>query len=153
MRYFPVLTWSEIDAMREVCFPHVADADAKERYTRWGGIPRYVLAQAAKERRLLESAIDGVQVRDLTVAFHEPSARSDDSTGSHRIFHVKVQGESDDALRTDDPLYYEFLSRDFASSYVAKELAERGTALQRTELVRLFNKSEGFRELAAARGH
>ena len=153
MRYFPVLTWDEIDAMRVACFPHVSEADAKERYTRWGGIPRYVLAHTGVERRSLEGAINDVQVGDLSVAFDEPGERDNDSKGSHRVFHIKVHGEVDDTLRTDDPAFYKFLTRDFASSYVANEVAQRATALQRAEMVRLFNKSEGYREMAVARGH
>ena len=153
MLYFPVLTWEEIDAMRVACFPQVLEADAKERFTRWGGIPRYALAHTREERRLLEGAVNGVQAQDLSVAFDEPGERDDDSRGSHRIFHIKVHGEVDDTLRTDDPAYYEFLSREFASTYIANEVAKHGTALQRAEMVRLFNKSEGRRELAVARGH
>ena len=139
--------------MRVACFPQVLEADAKERFTRWGGIPRYALAHTREERRLLGGAISGVQALDLSMAFDEPSERDDDGKGSHRIFHIKVHGEVDDTLRTDDPAYYEFLSREFASTYVANEVARRGTALQRAEMVRLFNNSEGHREMAVARGH
>ena len=153
MLHFPVLTWEEINAMRVSCFPQVSEADAKERFTRWGGIPRYALAHTREERRLLEGAINGVQAQDLSVAFDEPGERDEDSKGSHRVFHIKVRGEVDESLRTDNPAYYKFLSREFASTYVANEVARRGTALQRAEMVRLFNKSEGHREMAVARGH
>ena len=64
---------------------------------------------------LLESDLNGVSVADLSFAFDEPSERGSESKGSHRIFHIKVHGEDGDSLRTDDPLYYKFFSRDFAS--------------------------------------
>ena len=151
MLYFPVLSWDEICEMRAACFPGVSEAGAKERYVRWGGIPRYVLGHS-KEQFLLSEAIRSFAPNDLASFSIEPAA-SDDMKGSHRVFHVKVQGEVDTTLLANNPEFYRFHSREFASKHVARMLLEWGTSQLRAEMVRVFAGAAGIPQLAVARRH
>lgn len=151
MLYFPVLSWDEICEMREACFPDVSEADAKECYVRWGGIPRYVLAHSS-EQYLLDQAIRSFVPSDLSSFANEPAA-SDDSKGSHRVFHVKVRGEMDVTLSILSPDFYRFHSRELASNYVARELLEWSTSQLRADMARLFTGAADVTQLAVARGH
>ena len=100
----------------------------------------------------MSEAIRSFAPSDLWSLSTEP-ASSTDSKGSHRVFHVKVQGEADTTLPTNSPEFYRYHSREFASKYVARALLEWGTTQLRAEMVRMFAGTAGFPQLAVTRGH
>ena len=69
--FFPVFSKGEIDAMARACFPQLlvtpgGVAGIEERYRRWGGVPRYVLANLDDvSQSLLSDAIAAVTVPRL----------------------------------------------------------------------------------------
>ena len=68
--FFPVFSRHEIEDMRRACFPRLSGAEAEagvlERFGRWGGIPRYVLAKLDKKSQgLLESAVTRVNINEF----------------------------------------------------------------------------------------
>ena len=149
--YFPVLSWDETREMRSACFPDVSEASVVERYSRWGGIPRYVLSHVDEEGLLLADAIAGVKSSELQATGVEP-AHGDASIGSHRVFHVKVHGEMGAELTTGDPAFYRLHSRELASKYVASALLLRRVDLLRDDMIRFVDAAAGEARLAATRG-
>lgn len=149
--YFPVLSWEEIRAMAASCFPECSAESIAERYSRWGGIPRYVLSHGDEEGALLADAVAGVKAVELQAAGVEP-AHGDASVGSHRVFHIKVVGEVDAGVSPHDPAYYRFHSRELASNYVTTALLRRKVDMLRDDMVRFVSAAAGEARLAATRG-
>jgi hypothetical protein len=155
--YFPVMSWQEVASMRAACFPHLDEAGVWQRFTRWGGIPRYALHHRSGHGRLLRSTAASTTERYLrTSLLFEPAESGVDSEVALCAFHVKVRGEVDATLRPDDADYYRYHSRELASKYVAHAMLQHdawrpGQPL-RGAMLELLAQTAGQPQLASARG-
>ena len=103
--FFPVFSLREIGDMRRACFPRLsgteAEAGVQERYEKWGGIPRYVLAKLGKDsQELLARATRRIDVDALLRDLDEGEIESDAAV-SHRLVHLKPAGERADGSFSD----------------------------------------------------
>ena len=138
--FFPVFSLREIDDMRRACFPHLSGAEAeagvRERYEKWGGIPRYVLAKLDKDSQdLLDSAVTRVNINELFNKLGARELESDVGT-SHRLVHLKPEGEAADGAFAPpgDADSYLIARSELGSPYIKRAVFE---ALDDQELQRL----------------
>lgn len=138
--FFPVFSLREIDDMLRACFPRLSGAEAEagvqERYEKWGGIPRYVLAKLDKDsQELLNSAVTRVNINELFNKLGACELESDDGT-SHHLVHLKPAGEADDGTfaHPGDADSYVIARSDLGSTYIKRAVFE---ALDDQELQRL----------------
>ena len=125
---FPVFTEDEIQSMCKSCFPKLAnekaEAEVKERYDKWGGIPRLVLHKIdSADQNRLQQTLENQSVLDLV---HRLRFEGLEVDVSHRFLHLKtraeVAGVSDSELTPLDSQYYEYHLTAIASMYVMRHL-------------------------------
>jgi hypothetical protein len=124
---FPVFSCDEIADMLESCFPHLHDpsgrAGVKERYFRWGGIPRYVLAllrpsvlakvEDTPASINLDRVADVVCMNDI----------EDDSAESQLLFHLKPVGETAEGFEGGDKeSAYAIVHVELGSKFIAEKV-------------------------------
>jgi len=67
LRHMPVWSWEEIQAAHQHIFSSQLEADVASRYSKWGGIPRFVLQLTdAADQDLLTEALDSCSLNFLT---------------------------------------------------------------------------------------
>jgi hypothetical protein len=127
--------------MRRSCFPHLscseAEAGVHERYKKWGGIPRYVLAKTdMNSQELLDSAVTKVNINELFNKLGARELESDIGT-SHRLVHLKPVGEAADGTFTNPGklVSYMIARSELGSPYIKRAVFE---ALDDQELQRLY---------------
>ena len=153
MFHFPVFSLEEMEACLSTCFPLVDRPSMLQRFERWGGIPRYVLAKLETEDQAkLEAAVPRVTPA-LLRAHVESLEVSEKDDFSHRLLHIKTHGELNNNLDSSQPEYYLAARAELASQYVAGLLH---TSLQRAseaELRRLLCDSSVIPSLGVLRGN
>lgn len=98
---FPVFSLDEITDMLESCFEHLRTPANRQlvadRYALWGGIPRYVLAQALSPdaEQLVKTAVNTMDIDAIANALEDASS-VDDSSVPHRLFHLVPAGKPAD---------------------------------------------------------
>lgn len=125
---FPPLSWAEIRAMHDTCFPGVSEATVRENYALAGGIPRAVFtATLASLRADVTGALTKVITLDDMVRQMRAESIEDDTSFSHRIIHMLPRGalpcnpgELPPSPRTI--AFYEPAELDFASRLVAQRV-------------------------------
>lgn len=139
LRHMPVWSYEEIQAARHHIFTSQLEADVESRYSRWGGIPRFVLELTdANHQALLTAALDSCNLSDLT------SSMTDLSTAdkvSHRILHLTVEA----GTYLKGPVV-------FASDWVQGELVSRYLQFKQHEVHDFLAASGGAPSVAAFRG-
>ena len=123
LRHLPVWSWDEIDACRQLLYTNDTvrtPAAVAEAYSRWGGIPRFVLEKLddASAQTELEEAIAGCDLRRLMESVGAIDSAPD---ASHRILHI---------LTT--PKYLKS-SVEFGSDHIVARIAELFKTRQRAE--------------------
>ncbi|CAL5224669.1 g7391 [Coccomyxa viridis] len=118
--------WSckEISAARTHIFKDQHVADVKGRFSKWGGIPRFVLPNTDEESQaLLKEAIDTFNIGNLTHIMIMPDMKSSEQAFDigHKIVHLTV-----DANNLHGPVV-------FASDWVREELVRRFSHLKQRE--------------------
>ena len=91
----PVFFRHEIGDMLRTCFQHLVPQEALvwERYSKWGGIVRYVLAkQGQSSQNLLLASLTSIDLDDLIFHLGAEEIEGDDKA-SHRLLHLKPAGE------------------------------------------------------------
>jgi len=138
--FFPVFSLREINDMRRSCFPQLscseAEAGVHERYKKWGGIPRYVLAKTdMNSQELLDSAVTKVNINEIFNKLGARELESDIGT-SHRLVHLKPVGEAADGTFTNpgELVSYMITRSELGSPYIKRAVFE---ALDDQELQRL----------------
>ena len=140
--FFPVFSLREIEDMRRSCYPKlsgaVAEAEVKQRYDKWGGIPRYVLNKLEGDSQaLLESAVTRVSIDELFGKLGARELESDGST-SHRLLHFKPVGEASVAggafANPSNAASYSLASSELGSPYIKRLVFD---AFQAEDLRRL----------------
>jgi hypothetical protein len=138
--FFPVFSRHEIEDMRRACFPRLSGAEAEagvqQRYEKWGGIPRYVLAKLGKDsQELLDSAVTRVNINELFGKLGARELESDVGT-FHRLVHLKPVGEAADGTfaHPGDADSYSIARSELGSPYIKRAVFE---ALDDHELQRL----------------
>jgi hypothetical protein len=124
---FPVLSRNEIADMLESCFPNLHDAAGRagveERYHRWGGIPRYVLALLDPSAQAkLDNALTAIDLDRLSDVISKGDIE-DDSAVSHRLFHLKPAGETSEGFEGGDKKSaYAFAYIELGSQIIAEKV-------------------------------
>lgn len=124
---FPVFSWEEIQRMQAACFPHVEGGEdgVAERYARWGGIPRYVLAKTDTDSQMfLESALSRPDYQQLSNLFGTQELESE-AVASHRLLHLKTAGELDPSLLPSDLNFYNLARMELGSSHIADRVYQQ----------------------------
>ena len=138
--FFPVFSLREIEDMRRACFPRLSGAEAvagvQQRFEKWGGIPRYVLAKLGKDSQEVIARVTtrinvGALLRDL-----EGEIESD-TTNSHHLVHLKPAGERADDTFVDpgDADSYLFARSELGSAHIKLAMFE-ALEQQRNDAVR-----------------
>lgn len=153
MLYLPVFSWEEVLACHGMCFPALPLDGITARYSRWGGIPRYVLEKTdVASQRLLEQAVTEVKPSALLKALGEASDAA--STVSQRLLHLKCRGEIEE-LPNNSHLFYDFGRSELGSAYICdivlKEVAESNDMKMRQFLE--GTETETGSHLSVLRGH
>ena len=96
LRHMPVWSWEEIQAARQHIFSSQLEADVGSRYSRWGGIPRYVLELTdADDQALLTDALETCSLSDLASSMTYLSTGSMVSSRvtyyAHMLLHLTVE--------------------------------------------------------------
>ena len=126
--------------MRRACFPRLSGAEAEagvqQRFEKWGGIPRYVLAKLGKDSQEVIARVTtrinvGALLRDL-----EGEIESD-TTNSHHLVHLKPAGERADDTFVDpgDADSYLFARSELGSAHIKLAMFE-ALEQQRNDAVR-----------------
>ena len=84
--YFPVWTLDELRKCRMLCYGTIAQTVVDDRYSQYGGIPRYVFCLPA-ELPSLENVIADSEARESIRAVWDPSAMF---PTSHILLHISV---------------------------------------------------------------
>ena len=138
VRYMPVWTWEEIQAARQLIFSDQHETDVVSRFSRWGGIPRFVLQKTdAADQALLEDAMYKCSLHELASSMTDPSSAS---RVSHRLLHLTV-----DAGYLKGPVV-------FASKWVEEEIISRYSRGKQHEVHDFLTASGGRPSVAAFRG-
>jgi hypothetical protein len=124
LRYLPVWSWEEIDTCRRLIYAHDPVRTPErvlEAYSRWGGIPRYVLEKLAdvSAQQELPKAIARCE---LAALMREVGALDSATATSHRVFH----------FITSAP--YVEVQIDFGSDFIRARVADLLLSRQKTEL-------------------
>lgn len=125
IRYLPVWTWDEIDSCRELLYntdPLRSREAVREAFTRWGGIPRFVL-EKLNDRAAQLSLNAAVAVTDS--AKLEVAVGSIDSAGelSHKLLHIIVE-------KPYVNFHVSFGTQHIADEVTQRLATERGAALE-----------------------
>ncbi|RHZ89298.1 hypothetical protein Glove_16g200 [Diversispora epigaea] len=149
IRYMPIWSREEIETCREKIFNHLKPEKVYDLFSKWGGIPRFVLekAQDPCQQRLLEEAI--VKNSDKRIfKFVGETDSSDDM--SHMLLHIHTNiPDKVNDIRTS---YIEkFLL--FASEYVSKRVIDALIENHRKDLERFVISSSSINEFGALRGY
>ena len=138
LRHMPVWSLEEIQAARQHIFSSQLKADVASRYSRWGGIPRFVLELTDEaDQALLTEALDACSINGLTSSMINLSTAS---KVSHRLLHLSVK-----AGYLKGPVM-------FASDWVQGELISRYLQLRQHEVHDFLVASGGVPSVAAFRG-
>ena len=137
---FPPFSWAEIQAMHGTCFPCIAEADVRARYSLGGGIPRYVFGYSyEKLDREIQAAMTGVDLDAMVIEMDSPIIETD-TKQSHRLLHMLprgVVGGASELLPTSldfyAPAQLELASSEVASRVYAK--AEQTATLRLHKLL------------------
>ena len=118
--YMPCWTWDEI----ELILPHLPfePERARQRYEKFGGIPRYIFGTEKWDREL-DDAIAITTCSDLYRSVGGPEMLK---SASHKVLQYKVDIPS-----------YEKSHVIFASDYVSKKVAQKLDEREHAELIRI----------------
>lgn len=124
---FCVFSRKEISDMLESCFSHLHDPASRagvwERYEKWGGIPRYVLALLRPSAQAkFESALTAINFDRLADVLCKDDVE-DDSAVSHRLFHLKPAGETAEGFEGGDKeSAYAIVRTELGSQIIAEKV-------------------------------
>lgn len=141
---FPVFSRDEINDMRVTCFPALKEKEAGvwERYGKWGGIPRFVLAKTDDEEQDdLECAVNAVDLNHIGHLMDSSKVIDDSDVISHRLFHLKPAGETDKSFEYPAEMRsYRLVRLELGSPYIIEGVY---TALQAKSTSRLHELLSG----------
>ena len=135
LRHMPVWGQDEVLLCREHIFSTVQEAEVRQKFSVWGGIPRFVLQFTDMEhQRLLDKAVKDCSITDLATCMQDISKAT---KASHRLLHMSV-----DADYLEGPVV-------FASAWVRDSLIQAYLQGQQQQ-VRAFMEASGGEPLMAS---
>ncbi len=140
LRHMPTWNWGEMEAARKHIFIfNTQDEEAvASRYSKWGGIPRFVLQNTdSEDQALLQLALDECTIDNLTSGMVDLSSASEIS---HSLLHQTVE-----AGYLRGPVV-------FASDWVQAELINRYLHFTKHKVHDFLAASGGTPTIAAFRG-
>eukprot|EP00842_Homolaphlyctis_polyrhiza_P001295 jgi/Hompol1/2166/HPOL_005862-RA len=139
IRYMPVWSQDEIELCRKALFDDLLPDEVESLYLKWGGIPRYVLANAREpeQQSRLDYAISAVDLDLLAKAIGNYEA-SDPTT--HPLIHLTVA----DDFRSNRRYL-------FASEYVADQVYLQLYRSKRNDLMDFLVVSQGVGDMGVLR--
>ncbi|RKP20608.1 hypothetical protein ROZALSC1DRAFT_19110 [Rozella allomycis CSF55] len=135
----PLWSKEEIQACRALLYASLSADDVDELYSKWGGVPKFVLENARDifQQKKLDSAILSVDLDGLVKAIGNPDVYD---LPAHRLVHITV---------LDDFIYVTYA---FASDYVADAVYSRLYVSKRQQLLNFIAASDSFGDLGVIRG-
>lgn len=145
---FPVFSAAEIADMLETCFPQFHNPDGrrgvKARYDKWGGIPRYVFhLVSASDQKEFDQALQNIDLSLLAdlLRRNDIDATTDNAAISHRLFHLKVVGETPEGFKDGDTEgAYEVDRIELGSAVIKKAVFAEVQKHRSNELVKLLSQ-------------
>ena len=140
--FMPIWSWDEMELLRSLLYPSLGTTQVKEKYDRWGGVPRYVLEFFGDEekQKKLDAVINSSDLEMIEKAVGE----TDGAQGtSHLLVHMVV---------LDDSTFQSKTHR-FASDYVCKSVFDRLLQGQREKFVAFLRGIRDLGEAGGMRGH
>ncbi|EPZ32841.1 hypothetical protein O9G_004888 [Rozella allomycis CSF55] len=139
IRYMSVWSKEEIQACRALLYASLSADDVDKLYSKWGGVPKFVLENARDifQQKKLDSAILSVDLDGLVKAIGNPDVYD---LPAHRLVHITV---------LDDFIYVTYA---FASDYVADAVYSRLYVSKRQQLLNFIAASDSFGDLGVIRG-
>ncbi|PKY33166.1 hypothetical protein RhiirB3_532363 [Rhizophagus irregularis] len=126
IRYMPTWSWKEIKSCRQVLYEdRVTPELAKDLYSKWGGIPRYVLERAndVTHQAKLNEAIKGSK-GDIFDDIGESCIER--SKFSHMIVHINVNHPVENDNKDENgKIPYTIVTIKFASDYVKEQVTDQ----------------------------
>ncbi|RHZ77618.1 hypothetical protein Glove_174g112 [Diversispora epigaea] len=116
IRYMPIWSWEEIEICKKRIFNDLELKKVDDLFSRWGGIPRFVLekAQDSIQQQLLEEAIIKNSNKEL---FKYDM--------SNKLFHIHTNiPDKDNKNKEDIKTFYKKKFLQFASEYVSKKVID-----------------------------
>jgi hypothetical protein len=124
IRFLPVWSWEEIDSCRQLLYP--ADPGrtreaVQEAFSRWGGIPRFVLEKVgdASAQEELQKAFSAKNLDEVVKSVTDIETASE---ASHRVLHIITSAP------------YLKSSIEFGSDYIRARVTDYLLSRQRAEL-------------------
>jgi hypothetical protein len=140
-RYMDTWSFQELELCRQRLHPGMSADDVTKRFDRWGGSVRYVLEKLDEEdQKSLQNAIDSCTAASIDRLVGASSA---DAEASNRILHLRVRPET----------AYTETYMDWASPWVAEQIAYKLWRDERGALVTFLGAAAGLGELGSVRGH
>ena len=134
----PVWSREEIRAAHQIIFSQQPDEDVEARYSKWGGIPRYVLQLLhADDQALLDTAINECDMKALTSSMINLSTAA---KISHRLVHMTAKDDYCEGPKC------------FASEWVQLELISRYQTYRQQDVHDFLTASGAQPSIAGFRG-
>ena len=127
IRYLPPWSWEEIDMCRTLLYPGDpvrTQAAVQEAFSRWGGIPRYVLEKLGDESAQLELQRSIVSTGNVDVILRSVGQIDTAPEASHRVLHI-ISGKP-----------YIHVDIQFGSDYIQARVTELLLGRHRADLYR-----------------
>ena len=138
---FPVFSENEILRMWKSCFPKLHDDETGvlDRYSKWGGVPRYVLGQLDEANQILfQSALSQPNYILLAQQLGSEGVEAQAHSG-HRLVHLKTRGEYDKSLTGKQTEFYLYHHTELGSNYIARHVYQNIREQHCTSLLLLLN--------------
>lgn len=134
--YMPCWTWEEVENILPY-FPKYPPMKVEDRFSRFGGILRYILSNTIKWDFELERAIAASSISDIEQSAGGPDALP---SVSHKLMQYEVDAD------------YECSRVRFASDYVATRVVEHLFKWKKEDVLRFLQFSKDESTLAILRG-
>lgn len=152
MLHFPMFSEDEILQCRTLCFPFLDELGVLDRFSRWGGVPRYVLGKLDdSDQKILEDAVPSITLDKLREYVASGRVTGDDDF-SHRLLHLKIRGEVEEGLSSSKANYYTVVRGELASAYVANLVHAHLENVGQENLRAFIWDSSGISSLAVLTG-
>ncbi|CAG8701888.1 2263_t:CDS:1, partial [Funneliformis caledonium] len=152
IRFMPVWSWNEVNECRIGMFNHLEEAKVEDLYSRWGGIPRFIL----------EKSLDSSQQNHLEDAISKSNWKLFEFVGeidhandvSHRIIHIhtNLPSEEEEMNEEGEEIFYIQKFILFASEWVAEKVMNRLESNYSQQLRNFVTASSSENEYSTLRG-
>ncbi|RHZ55278.1 hypothetical protein Glove_417g36 [Diversispora epigaea] len=153
IRYMPIWSLEEIETCRKRIFNDLEPKKVNDLFSKWGGIPRFVLekTQDSTQQQLLEEAIVKNSNKRLFTFVGEIN-HTDNM--SNKLLHIYTNiPNKDNENKEDIKIFYKKKFLQFASEYVSKKVIDALIENHRKVLEKFVISSSSINEWSTIRGN